>query len=99
MPDQTSSSRYLSFPLMARIKLYHKIKRKTHQEFSLKTRKALEDYHHQVDLIREEMKEELEAIDRLKIELEEDLQKEIGRQYTLLDICPHSGRILRNKNS
>jgi len=97
MPDQTKKDKYLSFPLMARLKLYDKTKKKIHQEFSLKARKALEDYYYQMDIIKNEMKEELDAIDRLKIELEDDVQQEIGEQYSLLDTCPHSGKVLRHK--
>ena len=97
--DRGISDRHVSFPLMARLRLFEKMRRKVNQEFSLRTKKALEDYHYKVDLIKSEMQAEREAIHKLREELEKEVRQEIGEQYSLNDICLYSGKILRNKES
>lgn len=89
--------RYVSFLLLARLKLYDKTRNKLSQEFSLKARKALEDYRSRMDELKKEQLKEWEAIEILKLELEDEIKREIGEQYSLLDICSYSGRVLREK--
>ena len=96
--NKEKEGRYLSFLLMARLKLFEKVRRGVEQEFSLKARKALAEYHYQMELIKAEIKEEREALEKLKEELEKEIKNELGQRYSLLDVCPHSGRVLRNKN-
>ena len=50
-----------------------------------------------MDALKKEQHKEWEAIERLKLELEEEIKQELGEQYSLLDICPYSGRLLREK--
>lgn len=95
--EEAKPERCISFLLLARIRLFDKLKKKMSQEFSLKARKALEEYHGKMDAIKGEQHQEWEAIDLVKLELEEEIKKELGEQYSLLDICPYSGRVLREK--
>lgn len=97
--EETKPERYISFLLMARLKLFDKTRKKLCQEFSLKARKALEAYQGEMDALKREQHKEWEAIERLKVELEEDLKRELGEQYSLLDVCAYSGRVLREKEA
>lgn len=95
--SDTGTQRHISFLLFARIKLFDKLRQRMSQEFSLKARKALEEYHSKIDVLRSEQQKEWEAINTIKEELEEEIKKELGEQYSLLDICPYSGRVIREK--
>ncbi len=95
--EETKPVRYISFLLLARLRLFDKIRNRLSQEFSLKARKALEDYRTKIDEFKNEQLKEWEAIEIIKMELEEDIKTEMGEQYSLLDICPHSGKVLREK--
>lgn len=94
----TGTQRHISFLLLARIKLFDKLRQRMSQEFSLKARKVLEEYHSKIDALKSEQHQEWEAINTLKVELEAEIKKELGEQYSLLDICPYSGRVIREKD-
>ncbi len=95
--DESKPEKCLSFLLLARLRLFDRTRNKMSQEFSLKARKALEEYQIKMDALKKEQHKEWEAIERLKLELEEEIKQELGEQYSLLDICPYSGRLLREK--
>ncbi len=95
--EETRQERYVNFLLLARLKLFDKTRNKLSQEFSLKARKALEEYQNKMDALKKEHYKEWEAIESIKLELEEAIKNELGEQYSLLDICYYSGKVLREK--
>ena len=84
----TGTQRHISFLLLARIKLFDKLRLRMSQEFSLKARKVLEEYHSKIDALKSEQHQEWEAINTSRWNWKK--KKELGEQYSLLDICPYS---------
>ena len=95
--DKTEEYFYVSFELMAQLKVYSNFKRKFSQEYRLKYKKLLEEFHQKVGELQNEYKKEIEELERNKVELEEKIKEELGEEYSILDVCHNTGKLLRKR--
>ena len=89
--------RYISFPLFSEIMAYAKYKDWFSGQYRKEHREILENFHRELGELQTKYKEEIESIEKGRVDLNEKVKKELGENYSLLDICPSSGRVLREK--